>query len=320
MSFPRFLFAQAIINIPAVMVYGLFGGLITFRFIVGQEGARLLDVYFITLIFMIDLSSVTGIIASVFFFMKSKYSYNALLLYTISTVIPNIVIVTMLIIQTHAFEKKDILILGVFSLYPFWLLLMSLRPYHIRWARAQGKMSVTMFNPKFMIPLLLCILVPFASSFAINKIGIGTRIEAAFISFTSSSTEDRASNYNIANAHDEDSKTVWIPQYGKGTDQWIRINIAGEAAPVAQIRISSDNSGKYGRAGSVLVETSAGDRFVHELKNTAEEQSIPVKEKKYTWIKITFKSVYPGRENIVSVAEISLHAKKREIVNMLPEK
>lgn len=320
MRFPRLLFAQAIINIPVLMVYGLAGGLFTFFYITEQD--RILDVYLISMILMIDLSFVTGIIASVLFFMKSKYSYNALLIYTLSTVIPNIVALVLMIAQSELKNGKEIIIAAIFYIYPFWLILMTSRPYHIRWARAQGKMSVTMFNPKFLIPFILIASVPFVSSIGINSIGVGTRIgEAeAGMSFSSSSTENRESDFNIDNAHDGNRKTVWVPRYGKGIDQWIRIDMSGEYLPVAEIRISADESGKYGRPGSVLVETSEGGSFVRELDNTVDEQIIPVKEKRYSWIRLTFKSVYPGRENIVSVSEISLYTKKRGIVNMLPRK
>ena len=319
MRFPRFLFAQAIINIPVVLVYGLIGVLSVVMFITEQGNMDRLDVYFFMILLMMNLSFVTGVISTVLFFMKSKYSYNALLIYTVSTVIPNIVVFALMIAQSKTPDKMDIIMVGIFSVYPFWLILMALRPYHIKWARAQGKMSVTMFNPKFLIPFILIAFFPLASSFAINKIGIGMRIDEAEagISFSSSSTVNQKSDFNIANAHDNDITTVWTARYGQGVDPWIRIDIKGVSLPVEGVRISSDETGKYGRPRSVLIETSEGDRFRRELENTGAEQTIPVTDKNYSWIKLTFQSVYSGKEDELSVSEVYLLAKKRNTVNMI---
>ena len=325
MKFPRFLFVQAILNIPAVLFYMLIG-LVLIIALIADEGSSLnLNVISIGFIVFGNLSWIAGIAASVFWFRRSKYSYAVLLAYIITLLVPLGIAFSTLIIDGKKHQSAEYIALAVLGVYPAWLCLLSLRPYHIRWARSQGRLSETVLNPRCLLPVAIVVLLIIGGSLAVNAVGIGTRLDTSLFAFTSSSGSQDGAAGSIAGVYDGNSSTFWMPKYGNGVDQWIRIGMPapGAAVPaVSEIRIAFDSDrkfGSYSRAKTVLVETSDGRRFLHELKDVSGEQSIPLEEKRCEWIQLTFKSVYPGREKeSLCVSEISLHGKKRNLVAMLP--
>lgn len=317
MKFPRLLFAQAIINIPVLLVYGLIGGIISFNFVFGDdnEGFRVLNVMYMTALLAIDLSFVTGIVLTVLLFRKSKYSYGVFLAYVLAVLIPYVMLYLGFFGGHGVHGTKDNIILAIMAVYPVWLIFQSVRPYHIKWARTQGKMSAAIFNYRVLIPLAVITLIPLFVSLAVNRIGISEEISE--VVFTSSSSENTESNYNIANVHDGSENTSWSPRYGDGVEEWIRIDITSDnTLPVAEICIVADALGRNGRPGDVLVETSDGSGFIYKLKDSPSLQSIPIKEKNYKWIKLTFKSVYPGNNPVIGISELSLYGKLRDKISL----
>ena len=318
MRFPRLLFAQAIVNIPFSLIYGLIG-IIIFVSLCANDASnyQFMNIYWMIGVWGLIMSFIAGITSTVMLFRKSKYSYAVFFVYMIATAVPNVAYFIYVVLNSN--EKFiDMAVLSIFSIYLVWLLIVALRPYHVRWALSQGRKSETLLNPRFLVPCAFLMAVPLIGSVIINTIGIRTtisRIESC-LEYSSSSSESRDSEYNIYNVCDGSNQTVWIPRYGKGVNQWIRIDVTGDSLPVSGINILPDVSGKCGRAKEVQIETSDGTKFMYCLKDTAEEQTIPLKEKNHKWIMLTFKSIYPERENPLGIAELSLYSLNHDIIRL----
>ena len=311
MRFPRLLIVQAFAGLPLIALCAIAG----YKAVMAYYGYGDLKWLWLNtadavLVFSLCVSCLTGICSTAASFLRSKYSYAVLLVHAVAVSVLNIIWVSDLF--AGGMDMEDGVWSAILSVYSGWLFFLLIRPRHVRWFRARGGMFRVMFNLRILIPFIACVSLIMIIPHIVQKIGYDEEIVLG-VSVSASCVDNGKTDHGIRNAYDGSLETFWAPGYGDGIDQWIRMDLDNaDSLPVSEIRIVSDYSGKYGRARNVLVETSDGSAFTFQLKNTPEEQSIPVKEKNYKWIRLVIKSVYPGVRNSISVSEISLHGKLHE--------